>query len=160
MMEILSLQQAEKDYVKDAASKRSLQEIQQEQEFQQWWDQESKRVMLEEEQMKRTEERAVKASQGRVRGRGGKSKGKGKEKKDGDEAETSKGSKDASVPAETQEVAIPKSTPKHDSSDKGRGRGGYRGGRGGGGRGGRGPRPTKDGSATPMSAPKEQNGSA
>jgi inhibitor of Bruton tyrosine kinase len=34
--EILSLQQAEKDYVKDAASKRSLQEIQQEQQFQQW----------------------------------------------------------------------------------------------------------------------------
>jgi hypothetical protein len=160
MMEILSLQQAEKDYVKDAASKRSLQEIQQEQEFQQWWDQESKRVMLEEEQMKRTEERAVKASRGRVRGRGGKSKGKGKEKKDGDEAETSKGSKDASIPAEAQEVAIPKSTSKHDSSDKGRGRGGYRGGRGGGGRGGRGPRPMKDGSATPMSAPKEQNGSA
>ncbi|PSN73675.1 hypothetical protein BS50DRAFT_192924 [Corynespora cassiicola Philippines] len=45
MMEILSLQEAEKTSIRDAAAKRSLQEIQQEQEFQEWWDQESKRVM-------------------------------------------------------------------------------------------------------------------
>lgn len=83
MDEILSQQLAEKAYYKDAAAKRSLQEIQQEQEFQQWWDQESRRVMEEEERAKREAERAVKASRGkggRVRGRG-----KGKEGKDGEQ---------------------------------------------------------------------------
>ena len=70
MTEILSVQQAEKDYVKDAAAKRSLQEIQQEQEFQEWWDQESKRVIYEEEQKKRAEERGAKVNQGRGKGRG------------------------------------------------------------------------------------------
>ncbi|KAF2744150.1 hypothetical protein M011DRAFT_371943, partial [Sporormia fimetaria CBS 119925] len=80
--EILSQQEAEKNYIKDAAAKRSLQEIQQEQEFQQWWDQESKRVMLEEEQKKRADERATKAARGGGRGRS--RRGKGKEKKDGD----------------------------------------------------------------------------
>jgi inhibitor of Bruton tyrosine kinase len=43
---ILVQQQAEKDEIREAATaKHNLQDIQAEQEFQQWWDQESKRVM-------------------------------------------------------------------------------------------------------------------
>ncbi|KAE8556144.1 hypothetical protein EYB25_000844 [Talaromyces marneffei] len=43
---ILLQQQAEKDEIREAASaKHKLQDIQAEQEFQEWWDQESKRVM-------------------------------------------------------------------------------------------------------------------
>jgi len=49
MADILSQQQAEKISVKEAVAKRSLQEIQQEQEFQAWWDQESRRAIEEEE---------------------------------------------------------------------------------------------------------------
>ncbi|KAF2449391.1 hypothetical protein P171DRAFT_191775 [Karstenula rhodostoma CBS 690.94] len=139
MHEILSLQQAEKISIRDAAAKRSLQEIQQEQEFQQWWDQESRRIVQEEEQRKRAEERAFKASRGRVKGRGGKPKGKGNDKKAGDEASREKANKDAKPPPTTAETSTPAPTPKQDGADKGkaRGRGGQRGGRGGGGRGGR-----------------------
>lgn len=48
MADILSQQQTEKDVIKEAAAKRSLQEIQEEQAFQEWWDVESKKVMEEE----------------------------------------------------------------------------------------------------------------
>ena len=72
MMEILSLQEAEKTSIRDAAAKRSLEEIQQEQEFQQWWEAESKRAIQEEEQAKRAAERVAKAAaRGRGKGRGG-----------------------------------------------------------------------------------------
>lgn len=50
MTDILSQQQAEKTAIHDATTaKRSLQEIQQEQEFQEWWDLESRKVKEEEE---------------------------------------------------------------------------------------------------------------
>ena len=76
IMEILSLQEAEKVSVRDAAAKRSLEEIQQEQEFQQWWEAESKRAIEQEEQAKRAAERAAKAAgKGRGKGRGGASGG-------------------------------------------------------------------------------------
>lgn len=72
MMEILSLQEAEKTSIRDASAKRSLEEIQQEQEFQQWWEAESKRAVEQEEQAKRAAERAAKAAgKGRGKGRGG-----------------------------------------------------------------------------------------
>lgn len=139
MHEILSLQQAEKISIRDAAAKRSLQEIQQEQEFQQWWDQESRRVIQEEEQRKRAEERAAKAGRGRGKGRGGKLKSKGNDKKAGDEPSREKANKDGKPPPATAEASTPAPTTKQDGADKGksRGRGGLRGGRGGGGRGGR-----------------------
>ena len=146
MMEILSLQEAEKVYIRDAATRRSLQEIQQEQEFQEWWDQESRRVMLEEEQQKRTEERS-KASRGRgkARGRGGKTKGK-ERKVDVEGSE--RGSRDVSVaPTPNVEDAspMPRSETKPENSDRRRGRGkGGRGGRGVTGRGGRGQGPDRD----------------
>lgn len=48
MADILAQQQFEKVSVRENLSKRSLQEIQQEQEFQEWWDKESQRVQEEE----------------------------------------------------------------------------------------------------------------
>lgn len=48
MAEILAQQQTEKTAIKEAVAKKSLQEIQQEQEFQEWWDNESRRVQDEE----------------------------------------------------------------------------------------------------------------
>ncbi|KAF1977406.1 hypothetical protein BU23DRAFT_295705 [Bimuria novae-zelandiae CBS 107.79] len=142
--EILSLQQAEKDYVRDAAAKRSLQEIQQEQEFQAWWDQESKRVIQEEEQRKRAEERAARASRGRGKGRGGKAKSKGKDKKDGEA--TDQGMADRALNQGLGAAEASKSGPalKHDGKEKSKSRGrGQRGGRGGG-RGGRAQGPTRE----------------
>jgi len=99
IMEILSLQEAEKVSVRDAAAKRSLEEIQQEQEFQQWWEAESKRAIEQEEQAKRAAERAAKAAgKGRGKGRGGasnttdaKKKGvEGKREKEGVEGKKEK----------------------------------------------------------------------
>ncbi|GAB7349268.1 hypothetical protein MBLNU459_g8416t1 [Dothideomycetes sp. NU459] len=49
MSEILSQQQAEKDILREAAAARSLQDIQAEQEFQEWWDKESARLREEED---------------------------------------------------------------------------------------------------------------
>lgn len=92
MMEILSLQEAEKTSIRDAAAKRSLEEIQQEQEFQQWWEAESKRAIEEEEQAKRAAERAARAAgKGRGKGRGGGSANAGVEAKP---AKTRDGKKD------------------------------------------------------------------
>ena len=47
MADILAQQQGEKTAVKEAVAPRSLQEIQQEQEFQEWWDTESRRMQEE-----------------------------------------------------------------------------------------------------------------
>lgn len=80
MADILSQQQTEKDVIKEAAAKRSLQEIQEEQAFQEWWDQESRKIKDE-------EEAAVAAAAGR------KSDGKnsrGRSRKRGGESKTSK----------------------------------------------------------------------
>jgi hypothetical protein len=75
MAEILAQQDLEKRAVKEAVAKRSLQEIQQEQEFQQWWDSEARRVQEEEEAAN-----VAAAARGRGkagRGRGGKGRGRG-----------------------------------------------------------------------------------
>ncbi|KZF21039.1 hypothetical protein L228DRAFT_262107 [Xylona heveae TC161] len=74
MADILSQQQAEKDFVREAAAKRSLEEIQQEQAFQEWWDRECQRVMLEEEARSATA--AGHANKSR-RNRGGHGRGHG-----------------------------------------------------------------------------------
>jgi hypothetical protein len=155
MMEILSIQEAEKTSIRDAAAKRSLQEIQAEQEFQQWWDQESRRVKEEEEQTQRLiNKHAREAARERGKGRGGKGgKAKGLGKKDGEEGDRGKGKRDVSAGPATKDKTAPKAAaPKqdggravgHEGADHGRGTGGRgrigRGGRGGGG-GGRGGRP-------------------
>ncbi|KAF2020874.1 hypothetical protein BU24DRAFT_429806 [Aaosphaeria arxii CBS 175.79] len=163
MIEILSMQELEKHHIKDAASKRSLQEIQQEQEFQQWWDQESKRVMLEEEQQKRAAERAAKASRGRGRGRGGRGgkATKGKDKKEDNEEGRAKANKDDAGPVNPKpDSTAAKSTPRQDGNDRGRGKAKGPRGRGGpGGRGGgRGSGATVKENAAPQAAPQKQSG--
>lgn len=72
MTDIIGQQRREQELVKEAVAKRSLQEIQQEQAFQEWWDQESQRAQ-EEETRRQTLGRKQDdktSSQGR-RGRGG-----------------------------------------------------------------------------------------
>ncbi len=140
MMEILSLQEAEKTSIRDAAAKRSLQEIQQEQEFQQWWDQESQRVMREEEQQRRAAERAARnATRGKERGRGGRAS-KPRSRKEGEEEKKGKGSRDVSVgPDAAGDAKGGKAASKEAGTGAGpcgRERGGRRRGRGGGGGGG------------------------
>ena len=49
MADIMGQQTLEQQQVKEAVAKRSLQEIQEEQAFQEWWDQESRRAQEEEE---------------------------------------------------------------------------------------------------------------
>ena len=72
--DIVSQQQMEKDAIKEAAAKRSLQEIQEEQAFQEWWDEESRKVQ-EEDKAKRgsgkglTNQRGRDADATRTRGR-------------------------------------------------------------------------------------------
>lgn len=144
MNEILSLQEAEKSYIKDAASKRSLQEIQQEQEFQEWWDQESKRMMQEEEQRKRAEERTLGSSRGRSKARSARGKGKGK--KDNEGGERGKGSRDVSVAPGSHDASTAKPASKPDANEKPKEKGrNPRGGRGRGGRGGRSQGSVRDG---------------
>lgn len=78
MEDIIAQERRSKEAVKEAAAKRSLQEIQQEQAFQEWWDAESKR--MQEEEATRVE-RAIAASSegpgGRRGRRGGRGKGRG-----------------------------------------------------------------------------------
>lgn len=143
MMEILSIQEAEKTSIRDAAAKRSLQEIQQEQEFQQWWDQESRRVIDEEEQEKRISERVAKAAgRGRGRGRGGRGgKSTPKGKKDGeDDGSRGKGNRDVSAGPTVSGTPAQNSAPQQHPDRAGNHTGGdrSRGGRGRIGRGGRG----------------------
>ena len=89
MADILAQQQTEKQIVKDAAAKKSLQEIQQEQAFQEWWDQESAKVKQEAEDAEKSASRKASGSDGR-RGRGKRrggasdGRGRGKSKEGGD----------------------------------------------------------------------------
>ncbi|KAK3678517.1 hypothetical protein LTR78_001814 [Recurvomyces mirabilis] len=88
MSEIVAAEQAVKDDIKAAVAKRDLQEIQAEQEFQEWWDKEVKRVQ-EEEQKASGVGGGVKGADGKRRrgggggvkavrgGRGGKGRGGG-----------------------------------------------------------------------------------
>lgn len=72
MADILAQQSAEKTNIKEAAAKRSLQEIQEEQEFLTWWAKESQAVKEEEERALRAAEKASKrGGKGGSRGRGG-----------------------------------------------------------------------------------------
>ncbi|KAF1349635.1 hypothetical protein BDV97DRAFT_398466 [Delphinella strobiligena] len=83
MSEILSQQQLEKDIIREAReAKRSMQDIQAEQEFQEWWDKESQRIR-EDEEMTRVlsegQEAPARGKGGPARGgkRGGKGNGNG-----------------------------------------------------------------------------------
>lgn len=75
LADIIGQQQREQEIVKEAVAKRSLQEIQQEQAFQEWWDQESRRAQEEEARKKnRSKEKDDKGPRRNRRGRGGKAK--------------------------------------------------------------------------------------
>ena len=69
MADILSQQLGEKTAVKEAVAKRSMQEIQQEQEFQEWWDKESQRVQDEEARASASTSTSKRGKGGRGRGR-------------------------------------------------------------------------------------------
>lgn len=73
LADIIGQQRREQELVKEAVAKRSLQEIQQEQAFQEWWDQESRRAREEEAQRstKPARERGDGGSKRGRRGRGG-----------------------------------------------------------------------------------------
>ncbi|KAG6059822.1 hypothetical protein E4U32_003792 [Claviceps aff. humidiphila group G2b] len=76
MADIIGQQQLEQQRVKEAVAKRSLQEIQEEQAFQEWWDQESRRAQEEEA---RKQARVV----GREREQNGSSRGSGGNRRGG-----------------------------------------------------------------------------
>jgi inhibitor of Bruton tyrosine kinase len=79
MTDILLQQQTEKTAVKEAVAKRSLQEIQQQQEFEEWFDNESRRVHEEEAQATAAAAAASRDGRGkRGRGRGGHKRGSGR----------------------------------------------------------------------------------
>ncbi|KAK2589734.1 hypothetical protein QQS21_012583 [Conoideocrella luteorostrata] len=79
MADIIGQQQLEQQQVKEAVAKRSLQEIQEEQAFQEWWDQESRRTQEEEA---RRQARGKEKEQGGGNRRGRKGRG-GKPKPSG-----------------------------------------------------------------------------
>ena len=78
MADILSQQQTEKDIIREAAAKRSLQEIQEEQAFQEWWNQEeaaTRARLIEEEAAAKLPSGG--SSRGGKPGRAGRGRGKG-----------------------------------------------------------------------------------
>ena len=90
MADILSQQQTEKEVIKEAAAKRSLQEIQEEQAFQEWWDEESRKVKAEEEKAKKSVTAAGRGARGKIRGRGAsRSRDRGRGKGAGESGEGS-----------------------------------------------------------------------
>ncbi|RYP34112.1 hypothetical protein DL767_004447 [Monosporascus sp. MG133] len=115
LADIIGQQQREQQSVREAVAKRSLQEIQQEQAFQEWWDQESRR-MQEEEARRVAREKGrgeKKEGSGGRRGRANKPKGSSK-----------RGGGAGSNNAEASSANVPVNAPA-----RGRGRG--RGNRGG-----------------------------
>jgi len=81
MADILAQQQTEKEVIREAVAKRSLQEIQEEQAFQEWWDQESRKVQEEEEEATRGKTVGPgggKTSSGRGRPRNARGRGRGR----------------------------------------------------------------------------------
>ena len=75
MEDIIGQQRREREAVKEAVAKRPLEEIQQEQAFQEWWDAESRRTQEEEAR------RVAGADRGKGRRRGGRGKGRGGEER-------------------------------------------------------------------------------
>lgn len=110
MADILSQQQTEKDIIKEAVAKRSLQEIQEEQAFQEWWDQESRKVREEEEE----------AIRGKTVGPGGGKTGAGRGRpKSARGRGRGRGRGDSSGTAASQ--AHPQAHPSSGTTDTGRG---------------------------------------
>jgi hypothetical protein len=77
MQDIMGQQTRDKQQVKEAVAKRSLQEIQQEQAFQEWWDAESRRMQEEERRRMERAGRNEREDIGKRGRRGGRGKGRG-----------------------------------------------------------------------------------
>ncbi|KAB8294091.1 hypothetical protein EYC80_009545 [Monilinia laxa] len=86
MADIIGMQQREQEVIKEAVAKRSLQEIQEEQAFQEWWDQESRRAQEEEASRSKASTSGSARGNGKsgggrgkggLRGRGGRGRGRG-----------------------------------------------------------------------------------
>ena len=131
MADIFLQQQLEQESMKEAVAKRSLQEIQEEQAFQEWWDLESRRAQ---------EEEAQRQSKSTGRGGGGSGGGgSGRKSKKGKAAATGGGSAPAanggvgasSSGANVHGNSETKSAPKKNKNPGGGGR--HRSGGGGGG---------------------------
>ena len=115
LADILAQQQTEKQVVKDAVAKRSLQEIQQEQAFQEWWDQESAKTQMEAQESERQDKGPARRGRGVRRGRSdSKSRGAVKGGGRGKGKERDEQSKEAGEGSGT--------TPASSSSRRGRGR--------------------------------------
>ena len=83
LADIIGQQQREQQSVKEAVAKRSLQEIQQEQAFQEWWDQESKRMQEEEARRAVARDKEKENDKGRGEKEGGGRRGRGNKSKGG-----------------------------------------------------------------------------
>ncbi|KAL1899776.1 hypothetical protein Sste5346_002642 [Sporothrix stenoceras] len=146
MADIFLQQQLEQETMKEAVAKRSLQEIQQEQAFQEWWDQETQRT--QEEETRRQQSR----SKGSGSGRGGRGNREGRGGAKAADARQSHGAKadaaavssnggDAKAAASSSRKHRPSTNNKAATRGGAGGGGGERGGGGGrsnhrGGRGG------------------------
>ncbi|KAI1326606.1 hypothetical protein F5Y16DRAFT_374761 [Xylariaceae sp. FL0255] len=97
LADIIGQQQREQQSRREAVAKRSLQEIQQEQAFQEWWDQESRRTQEEEARRLAREEgkeKKEKRDRGR-RGQGNKARGPASTRKGGNGSGTATAGGDA-----------------------------------------------------------------
>ncbi|KAJ4393794.1 hypothetical protein N0V93_003009 [Gnomoniopsis smithogilvyi] len=121
MADIIDLERRKQEAVKEAAAKRSLMEIQQEQEFSIWWEEESRRTQ-EEEARRLASQRE--REEGKARGRRGRS---GKAARGG-----RGGAAGSSTEAVASSTAAQSETTRQHGQESGRGRGNRRGrGRGG-----------------------------
>ncbi len=77
MNDIIGLQRREQEVIKEAVAKKSLQEIQEEQAFQEWWDQESRRAQ-EEEATKAKSVASGSVRGGKSNGSRGRNRGRGR----------------------------------------------------------------------------------
>ncbi|KAG6005174.1 hypothetical protein E4U21_000366 [Claviceps maximensis] len=105
MADIIGQQQLEQQRVKEAVAKRSLQEIQEEQAFQEWWDQESRRMQEEEARKQarvgKQREQNGGSGSGHRRGGGSSKKGRGGKFKPGSAEKASDTDKQAGENAVT-----------------------------------------------------------
>lgn len=124
MADIIDQEKRSRELVKEAVAKRSLMEIQQEQAFQEWWDEESRRTQEEEA---RRSAREQEREEGRARGR----KGKGGKARGGRGSGTTGGS-GATAAAASIENTTEGEAGRPPGQESGRGRGNRRSrGRGG-----------------------------
>lgn len=112
MADILAQQQTEKDVIKDAVAKRSLQEIQEEQAFQEWWDEESRKA-------REAEEKAKGKTVDPSHGKSGKGRGKGRRASGERGRGAGKGARsDESQPGGSKDSEAKASTPRRGRNDR------------------------------------------